>query len=419
MILLRLPVPARYASRISQEFGENPEMYAVWGYPGHNGRDYAVPMYTPISAAHAGMLRHGALGGPYGCYVEVMQDTYYTLYAHLQARAMPGWVNAGDVIGYSGNTGNSTGPHMHLGLRIGKSGEYRGWVNPRSYMMKSKLSWHFQNVTPWASSVANQAGVRWVKQMYYSPDEADPFPNQWTVARCWCGGDHVEARYIEDGEEGGRRFFADMRSFYDGLRGKVWAIEGPNEPGVNSKDQRRNLAAFYRSWGYEMRQNGWRVVAGNFANGTPDVTNPQAIADLGPIWTCGYLALHEYGYPSMRQGWAGQVVDDPSWWTLRHRRLFGVLRELGYVVPRTFITECGIDGTGTPAGRVGWRRLTAGGWSDYLAQLRWWDGELQADGDVAAAFVFNSGALPGSDWESFEVSEPESRELAAVIAAGG
>ncbi len=416
MILLRPPVPAHYP--VSQEFGENPADYAQWGYPGHNGRDYAVPEWTPVYAAHDGMLRAGTDGGPYGTYAEVHGEGYCTLYGHLNQREESGWVERGERIGLSGNTGNSTGPHLHLGLRVGAAGTYRGWVDPRRYFMQSKLSWHFQTITPWALSVVNDAGVRYVKQMYYGPDEADPFPNQWTIARCWCGGDHVEAGYIERGEDGGREFFEMMLPFYRGLRGKVWAIEGPNEPGVDSHDQRVALAGFYRSWGYLMRRYRFRAVAGCFANGTPDVTNLDAITDLGPVWSMPWWGIHEYGYPTMQQGWDAehqQVVSDPSWWTLRHRRLFDAVRGLGIEVHPTFVTECGVDGTGTPSGRVGWRTLATGGWAEYLAHLRWWDGELAGDRNVVAAFIFNSGALPGGTWESFEVGEGESRELAAYI----
>lgn len=125
--------------RVSQWFGGNPALYARFGLPGHNGIDYAVPVGTPVYAAHGGVLEvpppdpHG-----YGAYVIVRGKGFYTLYAHLtQEFRMGGPVSRGELIAYSGNTGNSTGPHLHFGLRLTKQDDqlqpFRGWVDPWAF----------------------------------------------------------------------------------------------------------------------------------------------------------------------------------------------------------------------------------------------------------------------------------------------
>ena len=122
--------------RVSQWFGGNREWYEQYGLPGHNGLDYAVKAGTPVIAAHDGEL---CIPSPdltgYGVHVIVRAEGYYTLYAHLSSVAREvGPVAAGEIIGYTGNTGNSTGPHLHFGLRLTRAGyqsqPYHGWVDP-------------------------------------------------------------------------------------------------------------------------------------------------------------------------------------------------------------------------------------------------------------------------------------------------
>lgn len=126
---------------ITQLFGENPERYKQWGLAGHNGIDYGVPNGTPVKAAADGMVVAVAFEhGGYGNYVKLAhQDgdlTYYTYYAHLATTTVtPGQkVKAGTVIGTSDNTGASTGPHLHFGLKIpGKDAAYKDYVDPMPY----------------------------------------------------------------------------------------------------------------------------------------------------------------------------------------------------------------------------------------------------------------------------------------------
>ncbi|HXF83797.1 MAG TPA: peptidoglycan DD-metalloendopeptidase family protein [Anaerolineales bacterium] len=140
---IKLIVPVN--GPITQLFGENPQFYKKWGFPGHNGIDYGIPNGTPIRAAADGTVAAVAFeNGGYGNYVKLShQDgtkTYYTYYAHLANAAVTAGqkVKAGDVIGYSNNTGASTGPHLHFGLKIdGENPSYKGYVDPMPYFTTS------------------------------------------------------------------------------------------------------------------------------------------------------------------------------------------------------------------------------------------------------------------------------------------
>lgn len=140
---IKLLVPVN--GPITQLFGENPQVYKKWGFPGHNGVDYGIPNGTPINAAASGTINQVSFEhGGYGNYVKIAHKdgskTYYTYYAHLASAAVAAGqkVKAGQLIGYSNNTGASTGPHLHFGLKIdGENPAYKGYVDPMPYFSAS------------------------------------------------------------------------------------------------------------------------------------------------------------------------------------------------------------------------------------------------------------------------------------------
>ncbi|KGQ21549.2 LysM peptidoglycan-binding domain-containing M23 family metallopeptidase [Thermus filiformis] len=99
----------------------------------HTGIDLAAPYGTPIYAAKSGQVEvAGWSGWGYGLHVVLDHGGgVETLYAHLSRLAVrPGeWVEAGQVIGYVGSTGWSTGPHLHFEVRVGGSPR-----NPLAYL---------------------------------------------------------------------------------------------------------------------------------------------------------------------------------------------------------------------------------------------------------------------------------------------
>ena len=132
-ITLARPLPDG-TGRVSQWFGEHPDWYAPYGMAGHNGLDYAAPLGTAVLAAHVGVVQVGFDERGYGNYVKVVGARLTTIYAHLSHVSVNAGdrVQAGDQLGNVGSTGNSTGPHLHFGLRIAgvRNQAYGGWVDP-------------------------------------------------------------------------------------------------------------------------------------------------------------------------------------------------------------------------------------------------------------------------------------------------
>ncbi|MEO1194441.1 MAG: peptidoglycan DD-metalloendopeptidase family protein [Pseudomonadota bacterium] len=112
--LLRTPVDG---ARVSSRFGMR--RHPILGYSKmHRGVDFAAPTGTPIYAAGDGKVEVARWNGGYGRYIRITHGQgYKTAYAHMTrfARGIrPGKrVKQGDVIGYVGSTGRSTGPHLH------------------------------------------------------------------------------------------------------------------------------------------------------------------------------------------------------------------------------------------------------------------------------------------------------------------
>ncbi|PSM44736.1 hypothetical protein C6Y14_00980 [Streptomyces dioscori] len=100
----------------------------------HTGIDYRTPHGTPILASAAGtVVKSVDLTYSYGRFIVVAHaDRTFTVYAHLSLRqaALGARVVAGQRIGLSGNTGNSSGPHLHFEVRRGRNSSGAS-VNPR------------------------------------------------------------------------------------------------------------------------------------------------------------------------------------------------------------------------------------------------------------------------------------------------
>ena len=112
--------PVNY-TRVSSPFTQNRWHPILQKYRAHLGIDYAASVGTPVKAAGNGKVLFVGEKGGYGNTIEVSHDSSYkTLYAHLNgfAKGLRGGqgVKQGQVIGYVGNTGLSSGPHLHFGL---------------------------------------------------------------------------------------------------------------------------------------------------------------------------------------------------------------------------------------------------------------------------------------------------------------
>jgi hypothetical protein len=116
--------------------------YRTRNRPSHGGVDMAQPYGTPIRAVAAGTIYRRAFeSGGAGYYVTVRHaGNIFSQYHHLNARAplsVGTPVQAGQIIGYVGATGNATGNHLHFEIRTG-SVSHR--VNPASFMRSRGIS---------------------------------------------------------------------------------------------------------------------------------------------------------------------------------------------------------------------------------------------------------------------------------------
>jgi murein DD-endopeptidase MepM/ murein hydrolase activator NlpD len=131
---------------VTQMFGKNPDIYKQFGLKGHNGIDFRAKVGTPLYASCDGTIKIGNDGaGGYGKYVRIFKDNLELVYGHLSKILVEDGqkVYMGDKIALSGNTGFSTGPHLHFGLRFrdekGKITNYLngylGYTDPATYLI--------------------------------------------------------------------------------------------------------------------------------------------------------------------------------------------------------------------------------------------------------------------------------------------
>lgn len=110
--------PFRTNFPITQLFGVNKETYSRFGLQGHNGIDYGMPVGTEIVAPHSGKVLEAYFDATgYGLYLKIENEKEGSVLAHLSEHfvSIGTDVMEGQLIAKSGNTGFSTGPHLHWG----------------------------------------------------------------------------------------------------------------------------------------------------------------------------------------------------------------------------------------------------------------------------------------------------------------
>ena len=129
-LLMKTPIEG---ARISSGYGKR--KHPILGYNvAHRGVDFAAPKGTPVYAAGDGSIEEKGRKGAYGKYINIRHaNNYKTAYAHLSKFAKTsGRVKQGQIIGYVGSTGRSTGPHLHY--EIIKNGKR---INPQRLKLPS------------------------------------------------------------------------------------------------------------------------------------------------------------------------------------------------------------------------------------------------------------------------------------------
>ncbi|MBX3052329.1 MAG: M23 family metallopeptidase [Caldilineaceae bacterium] len=130
-----LSAPFEGRRRITQLWGENPGYYQrfqMGGRPlsGHNGLDFGMPEHTRLLATDkARVIEIANDPTGYGLFIKLQHWWGESLYAHLQGFAVDAGqtVPRGGLIGFSNNTGSSSGPHLHFAIRTYPYNRLDGW----------------------------------------------------------------------------------------------------------------------------------------------------------------------------------------------------------------------------------------------------------------------------------------------------
>ncbi|WP_327169119.1 LysM peptidoglycan-binding domain-containing M23 family metallopeptidase [Streptomyces subrutilus] len=114
---------------------------AMWSSGYHTGVDFIASSGTTVKAVGAGTVVSAGWGGAYGNEVVIRHaDGKYSQYGHLSSLSVSTGqsVTAGQRIGLSGSTGNSSGPHLHFEIRTGPS--YGSDISPLAYLRSKGVS---------------------------------------------------------------------------------------------------------------------------------------------------------------------------------------------------------------------------------------------------------------------------------------
>jgi murein DD-endopeptidase MepM/ murein hydrolase activator NlpD len=124
--VIAVPIQANY--KLSARYGQRG---GIWSSGYHTGLDFRVKSGTAVVAAANGTVVSSGWGGAYGNRIEVDHGNgYITTYSHLSKIVIKdGKVTAGQEIGKSGSSGNTTGPHLHF--EVTKDGDF---MNPSTWL---------------------------------------------------------------------------------------------------------------------------------------------------------------------------------------------------------------------------------------------------------------------------------------------
>ena len=163
--LVRKPVPTAI---MRSGFGSR--RHPILGYTKmHTGVDWAAPMGTPIYASGNGMIEKAGWESGYGKYIRIKHNNgYETAYGHMTAFARgmePGArVRQGQVIGFVGSTGESTGAHVHYEILVnGRFVDPMRIKLPRGRVLEGTVLTGFEHERDHIDAMMNQPGSRAVQ----------------------------------------------------------------------------------------------------------------------------------------------------------------------------------------------------------------------------------------------------------------
>jgi len=273
---------------------------------------------------------------------------------------------------------------------------------------RSRFGLHCQRIPSWLPElIAGTEAFEWIKIV--NPPPENPFPGRSIIGRI-CpdettdGKDHA---LIAQGAAGAERYFNQCLPTYDRLPYvAIW--EGPNEPPVETQEQRTKLVEFELRWIQLMHDKGLfrtkrarKAAALSLGVGWPFIGTGHEFVDVAR--KADYIALHEYG--------AG-MQDEEGWHCLRYRKFVAELAAAGVAPPQIMITEAGIDGGVIEGqGGKGWKPFTDE--SGYLMQLIRYDQKVAKDDNIICFTPFTTGSV--DPWKSFDVGESLVTQIARYV----
>lgn len=385
---------------VSQHFGENPDDY---GPNGHEGIDWATPEGTPVRFAAAGTvvtIQRNPDVHAYGIHLRIEHTVagmkWITVYGHLSkiqtGIELGSAVQRGQISAWTGNTGNSTGPHLHFSVR--KNGVI---VDPALYTIGveqvAPLEDEYVNIGTniLAQTVADRARMYgWVAE---SNQKLMVVCDETTVAenvKAASPKSLVSHRWVYAGDDSIDRYTPSdwCGTFLPQLPQNVWGY-CLNEPGGDWKLVSRYLVAVMSiAAGYNKP-----VIMGNFSKGNP----PVSVINAGLIDEF-LLAFNDF--PLHRIGvhlyWMTTPAADPD--AVHYKHILARAKKIGAQV-RFAATEAGRDVRG--GSNDGWQ--TVMGPEEYALRLAEHANLVKADSVPLAVFCYGKG---GNDrWVKFDIQD--------------
>jgi len=177
----RFGMPLRHI-RITSSFSRRRWHPILKRYRPHHGTDFGAKRGTPLLAVNSGKVIFSGRMHGYGNVVKIRHNGgYVSLYAHQSRRRVKvgQWVKKGQIIGYVGSTGRSTGPHLHFGLT--KNGR---WIDPMKVLrrksaggtiLKKFTKYKETSTTKYKKVVIKNAKENKAKLLEYLKAEGKPF----------------------------------------------------------------------------------------------------------------------------------------------------------------------------------------------------------------------------------------------------
>jgi len=177
----RFIMPLRHA-RVTSSFSRRRWHPILHRYRPHHGTDFGARRGTPLLAVNSGKVIFSGRMRGYGNVVKIRhKGGYVSLYAHQSRRRVRvgRWVKRGQIIGYVGSTGVSTGPHLHFGLtRNGR------WINPMRVLRRKSIGgtilkkftkYKVTNTIKYKKITIKNAKKNKAKLLKYMKSKAKPF----------------------------------------------------------------------------------------------------------------------------------------------------------------------------------------------------------------------------------------------------